>query len=48
VAHIGKMRNAYKFLVRESEEKRPLGNHRGRWKDNIKTNLKERGWESVN
>ena len=27
-----------------SEEKRPLGRHRCRWKDNIKIYLKDVGW----
>jgi hypothetical protein len=26
-------------------EKKPLGRHRRRWENNIKTDLKEMGWE---
>jgi hypothetical protein len=33
--------NAYTILIRKSEGKRPLGTPRSRWKDNIKTDLKE-------
>jgi hypothetical protein len=40
------MRNAYKTLVRKPEGMRPLG--RPRWGDNIRMDLWERGWESVN
>jgi hypothetical protein len=31
VAHVGKMRNAYKILVGKPEGKRPLGRPRHRW-----------------
>jgi hypothetical protein len=31
--------------VREPEEKRRFGRPRRRWENNIKTNLKEIGWE---
>jgi len=31
-------------LIRKPEEKRPLGRHRRRWKDNIKVYLQELGW----
>jgi hypothetical protein len=34
-------------LVGKPEWRRPLGIPRGRWKDNIKTCLKETGWEAV-
>jgi hypothetical protein len=34
-------------LVRKTEEKRPLGRPRRRWEDNIRTDLRERGWEGV-
>jgi hypothetical protein len=40
---MGYMRNAYKIVVGKSERKRPLGRHRRRWEDNIRTNLKEIG-----
>jgi len=32
---------------RHSEEKRPLGWSRHRWKDSIKNNIREMGWEHV-
>jgi hypothetical protein len=38
------IRNAYKTLVGKPEENRPLGRHKHRWKDNIKSNLKETGY----
>jgi hypothetical protein len=38
-------RNAYGILVGKPEEKRPLG--RRRWVDNIKTDLREIGWDSM-
>jgi hypothetical protein len=41
VAHMGKIRNAYKILVGKPEGKRALGRHRHRWVDNIRMNLKE-------
>jgi hypothetical protein len=31
-----------------SERKRPFGNSRCRWKDNIKMDLQEEGWGSMN
>jgi hypothetical protein len=45
-AHIGAMRNAYIF-VRKLEELRPRGNPKRRWKDNIRLDLREIGWEGV-
>jgi hypothetical protein len=39
VARMGEKRNAYRILVRKSEEKRPLGRPRLRWEDNIKMDL---------
>jgi hypothetical protein len=41
------IRNAYKILVTEPEEKRPLGRPRHRWEDDIRMDLKEIGWGSV-
>jgi hypothetical protein len=38
------MRNAYKILVRKSEDRRPLGRPRSRFEDNIRMDLKEIGW----
>jgi hypothetical protein len=31
----------------ETEGKRPFGSPRYRWEDNMKINLKERGWEGM-
>jgi hypothetical protein len=40
------MRNWLKILVRNPEEKTPLGRPRRRWKNNIKTDLRELGvWD---
>jgi hypothetical protein len=38
-------RNAYTILVGKPE--RPLGRPRHRWVDNIKTDLRETGWDGV-
>jgi hypothetical protein len=40
-------RNVYRILVRRAEGKRPLGRPRRRRVDNIKVDLKERGWDGV-
>jgi hypothetical protein len=42
---MGENRNAYRILVGNPEEKRPLGRQRRRWVDNIKTDLREIGWD---
>jgi hypothetical protein len=34
-------------LIRKPEGKRPVGRPRHRWEDNIKMDLRERGWKSV-
>jgi hypothetical protein len=47
VARMGDKRNAYRILVGKPEGKRPLGRPRRRWVDNIKMDLKERGWDGV-
>jgi hypothetical protein len=47
VAHMGEMRCAYENVDRKPEGKRPLGRPRHLWKDNIKTDHKEIGWERV-
>jgi hypothetical protein len=47
VARMGEKRNAYRLLVGKPEEKRPLGRPRRRSVDNIKMDLSERGWGSV-
>jgi hypothetical protein len=43
VACMGEKRNAYRILVGNPDEKRPLGRHKHRWEDNIKIDLKEIG-----
>jgi hypothetical protein len=45
VARMGEKRNAYRILVGNPEGKRPLGRPRRRWVDNIKMDLRERGWD---
>jgi hypothetical protein len=40
-------RNAYRILVGYPEGKRPLGRPRRRWIDNIKMDLREIGWDSM-
>jgi 3-oxoacyl-ACP reductase-like protein len=44
---MGEKRNTYRILVGKSEVKRPLGRPRRRWEDNIKMNLTEIGWVSM-
>jgi hypothetical protein len=48
VACMGERVSAYSILVIKPEEKRPRGWLRRRWEDNIRTNLREIGWEVVN
>jgi hypothetical protein len=36
---MGEKSRGYRFLVRKSDEKRPLGRLRRRWEDNIKMDL---------
>ncbi|KAJ4447721.1 hypothetical protein ANN_09729 [Periplaneta americana] len=45
VARVGESRNAYRVLVGRPEGKRPLGRPRRRWEDNIKTDLRELGYD---
>jgi hypothetical protein len=40
-------RNVYKVLMGKPEGKRSLGRPRPRWKDGIRLDLREIGWESV-
>jgi hypothetical protein len=40
-------RNAYRILVGMPEGKRPLGTPRRRWVDDIKMDLREIGWDSM-
>jgi hypothetical protein len=44
---MGEMSIAYNILVGKPEGKRLLGRLRHRWEDNIRINLRERGWEGV-
>jgi hypothetical protein len=44
---MGVIRSAYRILVGQSEGKRPLGQLRRRWEDNIKMDLKAIGWEGA-
>jgi hypothetical protein len=39
--------NAYRILVGKPEGKGPLGRPRRRWTDNIKMDLREIGWDSL-
>jgi hypothetical protein len=41
------MRSAYNNLVGKPEGTKPLGRPRSRWKDNMRMNLREIGWEDV-
>jgi hypothetical protein len=43
VARIGDKKNAFRILLGNPEEKRPLGRPRVRW-DNIKLDLQKVGW----
>jgi hypothetical protein len=43
----GEKRNAYRLFVGKPEGKRPLGIRRRRWVDNIKIDLRETGWYSM-
>ena len=43
VARMGKRRGIYRVFVGKPEGRRPLGNPRRRWEDNIKMDLQEVG-----
>jgi hypothetical protein len=47
VAPMRAKRTALKILVGKPEGKRPLGRLRRRWEDNIKLDLRQRGWSSM-
>jgi hypothetical protein len=42
-----KKRNAYRFLEGNLEGRRPLGRPRSRWEENIRTDLREIGWDGI-
>jgi hypothetical protein len=44
---MGQTRNVYNILVGIPEVKRPLGRPKHRWKYNIRINLTEIGWVSL-
>jgi hypothetical protein len=44
---MGETKNAYSFSVGKPEVKRPFGRHRRRWKNSIRIDLRELGWEVV-
>jgi hypothetical protein len=43
----GEKRNAYRILVGNPEEKRPMGRPRRRWVDNIKLHFREIGLDGM-
>jgi hypothetical protein len=45
IACIREVRNAYRIFVVKPEGKRPQQKSRRRWKDNIKMDVREIGWE---
>jgi hypothetical protein len=47
VARMGEKRNEYRILTGNPEGKRPLERPRRRWVDNIKMDLREIGWDSM-
>jgi hypothetical protein len=47
VARIGEKINAHRTLVGKPESKTPLGRRRLRWEDNIRMDLREIGWGSM-
>jgi hypothetical protein len=47
VARIGEKKNAYRILVGNPEENRPLGRPGRRWVDSIKMDLREIGWDGI-
>jgi hypothetical protein len=45
VARVWERKGAYRVLVEKRDRKRPLARPRRRWKDNIKMDFREVGWE---
>jgi hypothetical protein len=48
VAFVEETGNVYKVMVGKPEGKGPFGRPRHRWEGNIRMDLREIGWESVN
>jgi hypothetical protein len=46
-SNMGEIRITYKVLVEKHEGKSPLGRGRRSWKDDIRIDFKEMGWEGV-
>jgi hypothetical protein len=44
---MGERRGAYRALMEKPEGGRPLGRSRRKWEDNIKMDLREVGWGSM-
>jgi hypothetical protein len=44
---MGEKRNAYRILVGKRERKTPVGRPRHRWVNNIKMDLRGKGWDYV-
>jgi hypothetical protein len=42
-----KNKNEYRALVGRIERKRPLGRLRRRWDDNVKMDVREKGWDGM-
>jgi len=47
VACMGEMRSGYRIFVRNPEAKRKFGRQKYRWEDNIKFELMEIGFRSI-
>jgi hypothetical protein len=47
VASMGDMRKTYNILVGKPEGNKSLGRPRRRWKNNVRMDLGETGWEGV-
>jgi DNA-binding PadR family transcriptional regulator len=47
IAGTGEKKNTYRVLVGTPEGVRPLGRLRRRWKDSIKTDLREMEWDGM-
>jgi hypothetical protein len=39
IEHMGDMRSAYRIVIRKPEEKRPVGRHRHKWKNDMNRDL---------